>query len=157
MDGNSVDRPYGRCPWEPQPDEDCLSDTALYWLVLLARQHRTELAKDLADLGMYGGQEQVLLQRWGAEGFTHQELAQRVRAAPATVTRMLQRMERVGFVHRERGRGERMTRVFLTERGWTARATAEVLWWSAEERLVGNLSGSEYAALRALLAKMSGS
>lgn len=155
MEGSSVDRPYGRCPRDPRPDEDCLSDTALYWLVLLARRHRTELAKDLADLDMYGGQEQVLLQRWGIEGFTHQELVQRVQAAPATITRMLQRMERAGFVHRECRRGERTSRVYLTERGWASRATAEVLWWSAEERLVGNLSGSEYASLRALLAKMS--
>jgi DNA-binding MarR family transcriptional regulator len=148
-------RPYGRCTPTYGRDGNCLTETALYWLVLLARQRRTELAKDLASLGMYSGQEQVLLQRWDDRGFTQSELAERVQAAPATITRMLQRMERAGFVQRERRPGERGSRVFLTEHGWMVRATVEALWLRAEERLVANLSGSEYALLRSLLAKLN--
>ncbi len=146
--------PYGRCTPAHDHGGNCLTETALYWLVLLARQRRTELARDLADLGMYSGQEQVLLQQWNDRGFTQSELADRVQAAPATITRMLQRMERAGFVQRERRSGERGSRVFLTDHGWTARATVEALWLRAEERLVANLSGSEYASLRSLLAKL---
>ncbi len=146
--------PYGRCTPAHDRGGNCLTETALYWLVLLARQRRTELARDLADLGMYSGQEQVLLQQWDDRGFTQSELADRVQAAPATITRMLQRMERAGFVQRERRPGERGSRVFLTDHGWMTRATVEALWLRAEERLVANLSGSEYASLRSLLAKL---
>ncbi|CAM3016347.1 MarR family winged helix-turn-helix transcriptional regulator [Saccharomonospora xinjiangensis] len=147
-------KPYGRCAPPHDRGGFCLTETALYWLVLLARLRRTELARDLAELGMYSGQEQVLLQRWDGRGFTQSELAGRVQAAPATITRMLQRMERAGLVRRERGRGTRGGRVFLTERGWAARDAAESLWLRAEERLVANLSGSEYASLRSLLTKL---
>ncbi|EHY87692.1 MarR family winged helix-turn-helix transcriptional regulator [Saccharomonospora azurea] len=154
MDRDRVaEPPYGRCTPVQERGGNCLTETALYWIVIAARQRRTELARDLAALGMYSGQEQVLLQPWDDRGFTQSELAERVQAAPATITRMLQRMERAGFVHRERRPGRRGSRVFLTERGWAARSTVEELWLRAEERLVANLSGSEYALLRMLLTK----
>jgi DNA-binding MarR family transcriptional regulator len=151
---SGVETSYGRYAPVRERGGVHLAETALYWIVLVARQRRTELARDLAALGMYSGQEQVLLQQWDERGFTQAELVERVQAAPATVTRMLQRMERAGFLRRQRHPGQRGSRVYLTERGWEARSTVEDLWLRAEERLVANLSGSEYAALRALLMKM---
>lgn len=154
MAEGSADHPYGRCGSGPADGDTALTDTALYWLVLLARRRRSELARELARIGMYSGQEQVLLQRWDDAGFTQSELVDRMQAVPATVTRMLQRMERAGFVRRERRSGDQPGRVFLTDGGWTARERVQTLWLRAEERLVANLSGSEYASLRRLLATM---
>lgn len=138
----------------PPGGEFDLTDTALYWLVLLARLRRNELARDLSRLGVYSGQEQVLLQRWDDTGFAQADLAERVQAVPATVTKMVQRLERAGLVRRERRAGRRGGTVLLTEHGWTVRAEVRTLWSRAEERLVENLSGTEYATLRALLVKM---
>ena len=51
-----------------------------------------------------------------AQGITHSELAHRMRVSPETVTNMLQRMEKTGFVERRPGaEDQRVSRVYLTD------------------------------------------
>ena len=52
------------------------------------------------------------------EGLTHTELAAHLRRTPATVTRMVQRMEKAGFVKRKPdAEDQRVSRVYLTDAG----------------------------------------
>ncbi|WP_285507232.1 MarR family transcriptional regulator [Actinokineospora sp. NBRC 105648] len=134
-----------------------MDDTVLHELVQLAKSSRNELAKELAKVDLYIGQEQVLLALWRHDGLSQAELAERVQAVPPTVTKMLQRMERGGLVRRERadGRG-RVSRVFLTEAGRALRADIERLWAVVESRLTARLDDRERAALRHLLRKAHG-
>jgi MarR family transcriptional regulator, organic hydroperoxide resistance regulator len=131
------------------------SDTVLYALVQLAKVHRNELAKELAKLDMYIGQEQVLLNLWEPDGVSQAELGVRVQAVPPTLTKMLQRMERSGLVRRRRSdsRG-RASWVYLTERGRELRGVVEQLWRRADSRLTSGLSPGELANLRDLLGKL---
>lgn len=135
-----------------------LTQTVLYRVARLAKLHRNELAKELAKLDLYIGQEQVLLNLWEREGVSQAELGARVQATPATLTKMLQRMERGGLVRRERSdsRG-RASRVFLTEHGWKLRHTVEKLWQQAESRLTSGLTQEESAVLSHLLDKLGDS
>lgn len=135
---------------------DVLTQTVLYRVARLAKLHRNELAKELAKLDIYIGQEQVLLNLWERDGVSQAELGTRVQASPATLTKMLQRMERAGAVRRERSdtRG-RASRVFLTEHGWKLRRTVEELWQQAENRLIAGLTQEESTALARLLDKLS--
>jgi DNA-binding MarR family transcriptional regulator len=72
----------------------------------------------LEGLGLYRGQPRLLHVLWEREGITHSELARELHIQPATVTKMLQRMERAGFLERKHDEeDERVSRVFLTPRG----------------------------------------
>jgi DNA-binding MarR family transcriptional regulator len=132
------------------------TETVLYKVARLAKLYRNELANELAKLDIYIGQEQVLLTLCEREGVSQAELGARVQATPATLTKMLQRMERGGLVRRERSdsRG-RARRVFLTERGWKVRQTVEQLWQQAERRLTGALTPQECDVLSLLLEKLT--
>ncbi|SCE82454.1 transcriptional regulator, MarR family [Micromonospora carbonacea] len=132
------------------------TQTVLYRMARLAKLYRNELAKKLTQLDIYIGQEQVLLNIREPEGVSQAELGDRVKATPATLTKMLQRMERGGLVRRERSdsRG-RASRVFLTEYGWTTRHTVERLWQQAESRLTAGLTREEAVALSRLLDKLT--
>jgi DNA-binding MarR family transcriptional regulator len=74
--------------------------------------------KALEGLGLYRGQPRLLHVLWEREGITHSELARELHIQPATVTKMLQRMEKAGFLERKHDQqDERVSRVFLTPRG----------------------------------------
>lgn len=68
-----------------------------YLLAQICRLHRIRAHALLEDLGLYRGQPPVLRALWEREGLTHSELAARLHVQPATITKMIQRMERTGF------------------------------------------------------------
>jgi DNA-binding MarR family transcriptional regulator len=52
------------------------------------------------------------------EGRSHSELAERLHVRPPTITKMIQRMERAGFVERRPdAKDERVSRVYLSPAG----------------------------------------
>jgi DNA-binding MarR family transcriptional regulator len=72
----------------------------------------------LEDVGLHRGQPPLLRALWREDGLTHSELAKRMHVRPPTVTRMVQRMERAGFLRRQQDRSDqRISRVYLTEAG----------------------------------------
>jgi DNA-binding MarR family transcriptional regulator len=69
-------------------------------------------------LGLYRGQPPVLDALSEQEGRTQSEIADYLHVAPATVTKMLQRMEHAGFVERRPDPADqRVSRVYLTDQG----------------------------------------
>lgn len=121
-------------------------------LMQVTKAHRARLGAGLAELGLHLGQEAVLVQLWAQEGLTQSELVERLGVEPPTVTKMLQRMERAGFVtRREDVRDARVSRVYLTAEGRKLEAPVRALWRRAEQRLVKRLSPEERALLGRLL------
>src|SRR5450759_2408007 len=53
-------------------------------------------------IGVYRAQPLVLDALWQHDGQTHSELATRLHVKPATITRMVQRMDHAGFLSRVR-------------------------------------------------------
>ena len=113
--------------------------------------------RGIEALGLYRGQPQMLSALWEQEGLTHSELAAKMHVQPATVSKMVQRMERSGFVERRRDpTDERISRVFLTERGRAVRNEVEAWFHEFEAAYTEGLSDEDKAALRRLLLHIRG-
>ena len=84
----------------------------------VCRLHYVRAQGLLDAIGIYRGQPPVLYVLHEQEGLTQSELAARLEVAPATVTKMLQRLERAGFVQRQTdSEDQRVSRVYLTDAG----------------------------------------
>ena len=71
-----------------------------------------------ADEGVHPGQFFCLRAVSGHDGISQRELADELHVAPPSVSRMLQGMERAGLVERrDDERDQRITRVYMTQRG----------------------------------------
>jgi DNA-binding MarR family transcriptional regulator len=103
----------------------------------------------LEALGLYRGQPSVLQALWEQEGLMHTELARRVQVQPATITKMLQRMEKTGFVERRPDPDDqRVSRVYLTEAGRAVRADVHQVWRRLEEEAFAGFTYDEQVLLR---------
>ena len=103
----------------------------------------------LEALGLYRGQPSVLQALWEREGQMHTELARRLQVQPATITKMLQRMEKTGFVERRSDPDDhRVSRVYLTEAGRAVRADVQQVWRRLEEEVFAGFSHDEQVLLR---------
>jgi DNA-binding MarR family transcriptional regulator len=116
------------------------------------------MASDLLrPLGLYAGQELLLLQLREYDGCSQQDLVAALGLDHSTVTKMLQRLERSGMVARERSAADRRaTLVRLTPEGRRLCGQVEDIWAQLEEATVGGLSRRQRQQLRQLLALVEG-
>jgi MarR family transcriptional regulator, organic hydroperoxide resistance regulator len=106
-------------------------------------------------LGLYQGQPPVLRALWQQEGLTQREIAQQLKIAPATVTKMLQRMEKTGFIQRRSDPDDqRVTRVYLTDAGRDVQSAVEEVFQTLEAETFANLTLEERLLLRRLLLQL---
>ena len=109
----------------------------------------------LDDLGLYRGQPSMLNLLWAEDGMTHSALAEQLNKSPATITKMVKRMEKAGFVERRSDpRDERLSRVFLTGAGRDIQSAVEDVWRSFEEQAFAGFSEGELATLRDFLLRL---
>jgi DNA-binding MarR family transcriptional regulator len=103
----------------------------------------------LENLGLYRGQPALLQALWEQEGLMHTELARRLQVQPATITKMLQRMEKAGFVERRPDAGDlRVSRVYLTEAGRAVRGDVQAVWRQLDEEAFAGFTAGDRALLR---------
>jgi DNA-binding MarR family transcriptional regulator len=103
----------------------------------------------LEALGLYRGQPSLLQALWEHEGLMHTELARRLQVQPATITKMLQRMEKAGFVERRPDTDDqRVSRVYLTEVGRAVRSDVQQVWRQLEEEAFAGFTLEERVLLR---------
>jgi len=123
-----------------------------FLLANICHLHHSLAHRLFEAIGLYRGQPPVLLALWEQEGFTQIELAERLQIAPATVTKMLQRMEKAGFIQRKPdGIDQRVSRVYLAEAGRAIQSKVETVWKTMEAETFANLTLEEQALLRRLL------
>jgi DNA-binding MarR family transcriptional regulator len=78
-----------------------------------------------------------------------------MRVSPATVTNMIKRMEKAGFVERRPdAEDQRVSHVHLTDAGRAIRERVDGQWQEIEARVFGSFSDDEQAMLRALLGRV---
>ena len=131
------------------------SDSLDFLLANISHLHRTRAHQLFEALGLYRGQPPVLLALWEHEGLTQTELAARLQNTPATVTVMLQRMEKAGFIQRQPDeQDQRVTRVYLTEAGRAVKSQVEAIWKQMEADAFAGLSEAERAQLREFLLRV---
>ena len=116
---------------------------------------RQNLHRRLSEIDLHAGQEIFLLFIWQDDGLTQSELGERVGVKPATVTRVVGRMERSGLFERRKDEEDnRVTRIYLTEKGWNMQEPVAQVWEDVEAQLMHNFTAEERMLLRRLLLQL---
>ncbi|WP_305784397.1 MarR family winged helix-turn-helix transcriptional regulator [Symbioplanes lichenis] len=109
----------------------------------------------LAGLGLYPGQELILLQLYDQDGQTHTELQRALRSDHSTISRSIRRMEQTGLVTRSPAeKDKRAMIVSLTERGRALRPDVVNLWSTVESAMAGALTGAQRADFLELASRL---
>ena len=84
----------------------------------VCRLHHARAHTLLEALGLYRGQPPLMWALVADPGLAHSELAARLHVTPATISKMVSRMEKLGIVEtRDDAEDQRVSRVFLTDAG----------------------------------------
>lgn len=145
---------------EPWPKSSAVAEQTgptVHALFRLSRMNKTMIGGRLRKFGLAAGQELLLLQLWDRDGCSQSDLVDRLGIDPSTVTKMLQRLERGGWVRRAPlARDRRVTIVSLTAAGRRLQGDVTQLWAELERETIRGLSGDERATLLGLLHKVEG-
>jgi DNA-binding MarR family transcriptional regulator len=120
-----------------------------------SRAHRRWAEEAFRQLGIYVGQEMILMQLWFEEGIPQSQIAACIEVEAPTMTKMLQRMERSGLVERRPDpQDARISLVYLTERSRELEQPVLNIWRRLEELSVEGMTEAEQILLRRLLLQM---
>lgn len=126
-----------------------------FLLAQICRLHYIRVHELLETIGLYRGQPPLLHALWEQDGLSHTELSTHLQISPATTTKMIQRMEKAGFVHRSPDpEDQRRSCVYLTETGRTIRSDVELILKQIEAETFADFSGKEKESLRYLFQKI---
>jgi len=129
-----------------------ISETIGVLMVQICRAHRNKAQELLSQIDLYPGQEFLLLNLWPQDGLTHSEVAEHLCVQPATITRMLDRLVKTGLVQRRTdAQDQRVSRVYLTEKGQQLLKPIEQIWDELEQISFANLTLEERLLLRRIL------
>lgn len=121
----------------------------------VCRLHHARARTLLNGIGLYRGQPPLLDILHAQEGLTHTDLAARLRVVPATMTKMLQRMEKAGFVARQPDdEDQRVSRVYLTDAGREIRVVMRAVLQQLAEETFAGFTMEERVLLRQLLLRV---
>ncbi|MGD0004284.1 MAG: MarR family transcriptional regulator [Anaerolineaceae bacterium] len=130
-------------------------NTLDFLLAQVCHHHHFRANTLLEAIGLYRGQPLVLFALWEQEGLTHTELADRLQNTPATITKMLQRMEKAGFVQsRPDAKDQRVSRVYLTEAGCAIQTQVQAVWDTMEADTFADFNAEERLLLRRFLQRI---
>lgn len=130
-------------------------DSLHYLFIEILRLHHLRTHTLLDKIGIYPGQPPLLFTLNKKDGQSQKELADKLRIAPATLTIMLKRMEKVNLVKRKQDLDDqRISRVYLTPEGREACNKAISVLKNLEEECFGNFTMEEKVIFRRLLMQM---
>lgn len=125
-------------------------------LVKAARSQRILAASMLAPLGLHPGQDDLLRCLWRRDGQVQSDLVEQLGVEPPTVTKMVHRLESVGFVQRRPHPSDRRaTQVWLTPSGRDLRPAVQRVRTRVERRVMTGMSPRQAAMLRSLLERVA--
>jgi DNA-binding MarR family transcriptional regulator len=131
------------------------SESIDFLLAQVCRLHFSRARTLLEEFGLFRGQPPLLFALWEEEGRTHSELAEHLHVQPATITKMIKRMERTGFVERRQDtEDQRVSRVYLTDAGRDIRDAVEGVLRELEEQTFAGFSSEEHALLNQFLLRV---
>jgi DNA-binding MarR family transcriptional regulator len=124
----------------------------------VARLHRITAGKLLKDLGLFPGQEVLMMRLWDAGSVRQSELIKALDVDPSTVTKMVQRLEQAGHLRRSPDPADRRAvLVTATDRSSALLSQVEQAWASLEGHTLSALDEDERKELERLLGKVEGS
>jgi DNA-binding MarR family transcriptional regulator len=131
------------------------SESIDFLLAQICRLHYVRAHTLLETLGLYHGQPPMLRALWKQEGLTHSALAAQLHVQPATMTKMVKRMEKAGFVERKSDPDDqRVSRVYLTDAGRDVQAQVKQVWRTMEDETFAGFTMEERVLLRRFFLQM---
>ncbi|RUS49233.1 MarR family winged helix-turn-helix transcriptional regulator [Cohnella sp. AR92] len=119
------------------------------------KDHRAHVDRLIRAYEVYPGQPPLLLRLSDADGLSQRELAESKGVKPATLTVMLQRMEKTGLIRRAADeKDQRVTRVRLTDKGREAAEAVRHAINEVEARSFEGFLPEEKLLLRRFLLQM---
>ena len=123
-----------------------------YLVARICRCHRKAVHSELEKVGLHAGQEMFMNCLWEKEGMTQSELVDELGVQPATVSKMLSRIENAGWVTKMKDETDsRVSRVHLTAEGRQLQGPVQAAWQRAENRVLENFTVEEKVLLRRFL------
>lgn len=124
-------------------------------LAQVCRMSGHRLRGHMEKIGLHRGQGFALIHLWHNDGMSQRDLARSMHISPASVTNMLQRMERDGWIERKRDEADqRVVRVYLTAKAKATRIQAKRVFREMEDELGSVYTAEEQSALKRLLTKL---
>jgi DNA-binding MarR family transcriptional regulator len=121
----------------------------------LARAHRAKAHELLRGTGLSAGQELVIMRLHESPPQPQTEITRWLGVEPPTTAKMLARLERAGFVQRERSESDRrVVLVSLTDRGRGLYERVGQVWDELERVTTAGLSTDDKAELARLLRRL---
>ena len=121
----------------------------------LARSHRAKAAGMLADIGLFPGQEILLMQLAEKDGKPQKSLCESIGLDHSTVAKSVARLERDGLIERRKCPDDgRISQVHLTARGRETTDAIARVWAELERQTIKDLSPDERQALMAAAKKI---
>jgi DNA-binding MarR family transcriptional regulator len=137
------------------PESSPLADAhgpIVHTIFRISRKNRAMVGALLRPLGLFAGQELLLMQLDERAARPQSELIAALGIDHSTVSKMLQRMEAAGLVARGASAADRRAGVVrLTAAGRRLRRAIERIWQEMEQLTVAHLRAGERTALLALL------
>lgn len=144
---------------EPTPEHELhtMGEFPVSWAVFaLARTHRAKAAALLGSLGLFPGQELILLQLWESDGLSQKTLGAMQKLDHSTIAKSIKRLEEAGLVRRERSPEDaRVSLVHLTDAGRSLEPATRAAWAELERYSVRNLTAAERHGFIRLVAKIT--
>jgi DNA-binding MarR family transcriptional regulator len=139
----------------PLPEAFATAGPVSQAIVRVARLHRMLAGNLLRRVGLYPGQELVMMQLWEHGPQRQADLVNVLGSDAATMTRTVQRLEHAGFVRRTPYPGDkRVTIVEPTPASLALRHQVEQLWAELENSAAGDLTTAERAQVLDVLARL---
>lgn len=132
---------------------DFHEQNSLYMIFLrIIKLHYQRTHTLLDKVGIYPGQPPMLYVLHRKDGQSQRELADKLKVKPATITVMLNRMEKSGLVERKQdSNDQRMLRVYLTEKGRKVWLEVREVMKVIEDDCFSNFTVEEKILLRRFL------
>jgi DNA-binding MarR family transcriptional regulator len=123
-----------------------------YAVYRVARLHKMVAGNLLRRLGLYPGQELVMMYLWELGSLRQADLIRLLDSDAATMTRMIQRLEHAGFVRRSPSADDkRAFQIEPTAASYALRPQVEQMWNHLEEIAVGGAGKQEQQTIRRVL------
>jgi len=124
-------------------------------LAQVSRMSGQRLRVHMEEIGLHRGQGHALIHLWHNDGMSQRDLARSMHISPASVTNMLQRMERDGWIDRKRDEADqRVVRVHLTAKANDTRKQARRVFQEMEDALNSIYTTEEQSTLKQLLTRL---
>ncbi|MCY6355297.1 MarR family winged helix-turn-helix transcriptional regulator [Clostridium sp. ZS2-4] len=131
------------------------SDSLNHMFFKVIRLHYHRMQALLDKVGIYPGQPPMLHALHMKDGQSQKELAKKLGIKPSTITVMLKRMEKGELVERRQDtEDQRISRVYLTEKGKEAWIEVKEIMKDLETECFGNFTAEDQVLLRRLLMQM---